>query len=177
MTELKGETTVLKTLEREDCKKLWREHEVDQELPTQQIEPGRSIEQAEDWFEDIQKKQGDEQYYLGIFTKDDRLVGDIQLSNIDWRNRTAQLGIGISKKEDRNKGYGSDACLTILKFAFDHLDLYRIAAKTYEYNKAAIKLLKKNNFTLEGREREAVSISGERYDRFVYGLLRDEFRD
>lgn len=56
MTELKGETTVLKTLEREDCKKLWREHEVDQELPTQQIEPGRSIEQAEDWFEDIQKK-------------------------------------------------------------------------------------------------------------------------
>lgn len=64
-----------------------------------------------------------------------------------------------------------------MKFAFDHLDLYRIAAKTYEYNKAAIKLLKKNNFTLEGREREAVSISGERYDRFVYGLLRDEFRD
>jgi len=177
MIELEGDITVLKTLEREHCKKLWREHEIDDDLPTQPFEPGKSIEKADEWFEDIQKKQGEEQYYLGIFTKEDELVGDIQVTNIDWKNRTAELGVGISKIEDRGKGYGSDASRTILKFGFEHLDLNRVSARTFEFNKPAIKLLEKNGFELEGREKEAAFISGDRYDRLIYGLLRSKFKE
>jgi len=177
MVKLEGEKTVLKTLERKHCKKLWKDYEIDEELPTQPLEPGKSIEKADDWFEEMQEKQGDDQYYLGIFTYEDELIGDIQLANIDWKNRTATLGIGISKKEDRGKGYGTDACRTILKFGFDHLDLHRVSAGTFEFNKPAIKLLEKNGFELEGREKEAAFISGDRYDRLIFGLLRSKFEE
>lgn len=174
MVELKGNITILKTLEREHCKKLWKEYEIDEEHPTQALEPGKSIEYAEDWFEEIQKKQGQSQYYLGIFTTEHVLVGDIQLTKIDWKNRTAEIEFGISKETDRGKGYASDACKTILKFAFEQLDLYRVSASTIEYNDAAIKVLERNGFKQEGKKKKAVFRSGERYDLLLYGLLREK---
>ncbi len=173
MVQLKGEKTILKTLEREHCKKLWNDHEIDEELPTQPLEPGRSVENADEWFDEMQEKQGDEHYYLGIFTYEDELLGDVQLANIDWKNRTATLGIGISKIEDRGKGYGTDACATIIRFAFDQLDLHRISARTAGFNTAAKKMLEKNGFELEGEEKEAIYRSGERHDRLIYGLVRN----
>ncbi len=175
MVELKGKITILKTLEREHCKKLWKEYEIDEEHPTQALEPGKSIEYADNWFEDIQDKQGQSQYYLGIFTTEHVLVGDIQLANIDWKNRTAEIGFGISKEKDRGRGYCSDAVKTILRFAFDHLDLYRISASTVEFNESAIKVLERNNFELEGKKKKAVLCSGDRYDLLVYSLLRKNF--
>lgn len=173
MVKLEGEKTVLKTLERKHCKKLWKDYEINEELPTQPLEPGKSIENADDWFEEMQEKQGDDQYYLGIFTYEDELIGDIQLANIDWKNRTATLGMCISKKEDRGKGYGTDACETIIRFAFDHLDLYRLSARTIEFNTAAKKMLEKNGFELEGKEKKATFRFGERHDRLIFGLLKD----
>lgn len=67
---------------------------------------------------------------MGIFTLDGQVVGDIQLSNINWRYRTAELGIGITTEINRGKGYVIDATGTIIRFAFNHLDIYRITAGT-----------------------------------------------
>jgi RimJ/RimL family protein N-acetyltransferase len=172
----RGSKVILRTLEREHCRELWEQYEPVEPLPTEPIRPGLSIEGADKWFEEMQAKQGHEHVYLGIFTSEDKLVGDIQLSHLDWRNRTANLGCGIARQEDRGKGYGTDAARTLIRYGFGHLNLYRMSAATVENNVAAQRSLEKCGFVLEGRERRAIYRGGRRWDRLRYGLLRSEFK-
>jgi RimJ/RimL family protein N-acetyltransferase len=175
--ELRGEQVVLRTMERTHCHELWEAYEPTEPLATEPLNPGLSVEGADQWFEEIQAKQGKEQVYLGMFTPDGRLVGDIQLADIDWRHRTASIGLGIARRADRRCGLGTDATRTLLRYAFHHLDLYRVYAATVAYNAGAQRVLEKCGFVQEGREREAVYVGGERWDRLCYGLLRPEFEE
>lgn len=177
MIELRGDQVVLRTMERADCHELWEAYEPTEPLPTEPLNPGLSVEGADKWFEEIQAKQGKEQVYLGVFTLEARLVGDIQLAHIDWRHRTASIGLGIARGADRRCGLGTDATRTLLRYAFHHLDLYRVYAATVAYNAGAQRVLEKCGFVQEGREREAVYVSGKRWDRLCYGLLRPEFEE
>lgn len=177
MVELYGKKTVLRALEREHCRELWEVYEPTEPLPTEPLNPGLSIEGADKWFEEMQTKQGKQQVYLGVFTHDGKLVGDIQLSNIDWRHRTASIGLSIARRADREQGYGMDATITLLRYAFQHLDLYRVSAATASHNTAAQRVLEKCGFVQEGQEREAIYCEGQRCDRLKYGLLRAEFEE
>lgn len=175
MIKLRSEKVVLRALEREDCRRIWQEDEPAEPLPAQPTTPGLSVEGADKWFEQIQAKQGKEQIYLGIFTPEGELLGDIQLANIDWRNRTATLGYGITRAEYRGKGLATDAVLSLLRFAFRELDLYRVSADPAEYNAASRRVLEKCGFTQEGCARQAVYADGRRHNSLLYGLLRTEF--
>jgi RimJ/RimL family protein N-acetyltransferase len=191
MVELRGDKVVLRTLEREHCRVLWEAYEPAEprgvsrsaqalrphSAPTEPLNVGLSVEGADPWFEDMQAKQGKEQVYLGVFTHDGRLVGDIQLSNIDWRHRTSGIGLGIARRADRGQGFGLDATRTMLRYGFQHLDLHRVSAVTAEHNVAAIKILERCGFVQEGCEREAIFCIGRRWDRLRYGLLRAEFEE
>ena len=177
MVDLRGKAVALRALEREHCRHLWKADEPAEPLPSQPLTPGLSVEGADRWFDDMQGKQGKEQYYLGIFSLKGRLLGDIQIASIDWRNRTATLGYGISRTRDRGKGYATDAVRTLLRFAFDELDLYRITAEAADHNTASRRVLEKCGFLQEGCCRQAVYSGGERHDRIVYGLLRPEFQE
>jgi RimJ/RimL family protein N-acetyltransferase len=175
LIELRGEKVILRALEREHCRELWEGYEPGEPLPTEPLNPGLSVEGAGTWFEEIQAKQGKEQVYLGVFTLEGRLVGDIQLAAIDWRQRTADIGAGIARRADRRQGYGLDAVLTLLQYGFEELDLYRVTARTAQYNEGAKRVLEKAGFVQEGRERAAIHRGGRRWDRLIYGLLRCEF--
>lgn len=175
MIELCGEKVVLRTLEREHCRELWEAYEPAEPMATEPLNPGLSVEGADAWFEEMQAKQGKEQVYLGVWTRDGRLIGDVQLAEIDWRHRTARMGLGIAREADRGWGYGLDATKALLGYAFEHLDLHRVSAATVSYNKAARRVLDKCGFVQEGQEREAVYCGGRRWDRLGYGLLRGEF--
>ena len=177
MIELRGEEVVVRTLEREHCRELWVAYEPAEPLPTEPLNPGLSIEAADQWFQEMQAKQGKEQVYLGVFTHEGKLVGDVQLSNIDWRHRTAGIGLSIARKVDRGQGYGRDATVTLLRYGFQHLDLHRVSAATAEHNAAARRVLEKCGVVQEGREREAIYCDGRRWDRLQYGLLRAEFKE
>ena len=173
MIELRGKIVVLRTLEREDCRALWTAYAPEEPVPTEPLNPGLSVEGAERWFEEMQAKQGKEQLYLGIW-HDDELVGDVQIAEIDWRHRCASIGASIARREQRGKGYGSDATRVLVRYAFAELDLHRLSAATHEANVGAQRTLTRCGFILEGRQREAIRAAGRRWDRLLYGLLRDE---
>jgi len=175
MIELRGSLVTLRVLERDDCRWLWQAYEPAEPRPTEPLHVGLSVEGADTWFAAIQAGQEKDRLHLGIFTLDGRLVGDIQLSNIDWRNRTAELGAGIALAADRGQGYGAEAMRLLLGYAFDHLDLARISASVLDHNQAARHGLERSGFVAEGRDRAAVFIAGRRCDRLRFGLLRQEF--
>ncbi len=64
----------------------------------------------------------------------------------------------------------------MLTYAFRELNLYRIAAPTFEYNERAIKFLECAGFQLEVRRREAIYRDGKRWDALMFGILCEEWK-
>ena len=165
----------LDTLSREDCKTVWNDFEYDFDHPTEELNLGHSDEKANEWFDEIQKLQGNSNVRLGIFKNDGTVIGDVALQNIDRINRKCSIGMGIAKIENRSKGYGYQAAMLILNYGFKYLGLERIEANTLDVNIGAQKSLEKCGFTLEGRERKSVYLNGQMHDRLNYAILKEEF--
>lgn len=176
MLKLQGQSIYLAALERGDCRKLFEDAEYDFEHPTEILSIGYSVEGSDEWFSEIQKLQGNTHVRLGIFLNDHTVIGDVALQDIDWRNRSCSLGMGIEKLAYRNRGYGAQAVALMLEYGLCNLGLERITANTLEMNVAAQRCLEKSGLTLEGRERKAVSFGGTRYDRLNYAILAEEYR-
>ena len=111
----------LDTLSREDCKTLWNDFEYDFDHPTEELNLGHSDEKANEWFDEIQKLQGNSNVRLGIFKNDGTVIGDVALQNIDRINRKCSIGMGIAKIENRSKGYGYQAAMLIMNYGFKYL--------------------------------------------------------
>ncbi len=173
--KLMGKTVYLDTLERQDCRALWQATEWDIDNLTEEPGLGLSVEKADEWFEEIQRLQRNRHIRLGIFLEDGRVIGDAALQNLDYRNRCCSVGIGIARLADRAKGYGGQALDLLLKYGFHCLGMERITANTLEVNAGSRRLLETHGFLLEGRERKAVYLNGQKYDRLCYGLLREEY--
>ena len=83
--------------------------------------------------------------------------------------------MGIGNREQWGKGYGREAMDLVLKYGFDELNLHRIQLTVFEYNERAIALYEKLGFRREGVFREFMQREGQRYDMYLYGLLRREW--
>ncbi len=176
MIELRGEHVILRALEREHCHTLWEMTEIAEDVPTEHVQPGLAQENADKWFEEIQGKQGQTGVDFGVFTLEGKIMGHVQLHSIDWQDRSAELGLGFAKVSDRGKGYGTNALQLIVRYAFDHLGLHRLAANPVAFNSPAIRVLEKCGFQLEGHQRDAFFFGGRWYDRVVFSILEAEFR-
>ncbi len=97
MLKLLGKDIYLAALEREDCKRLWRDTEYDFANPCEELNIGLSEEAALEWFADIQKKQNKENVRLGIFLPDGTPIGDVALQDINRTNRCCSVGMGFSR--------------------------------------------------------------------------------
>lgn len=172
---LQGENVYLTVLERQDCKKLWNDFEYDFEHPTEEFNIGHSDEKADGWFDEIQKLQGNQNVRLGIFLKDGTVIGDVALQEIDQKNRSCSVGLGIAKIENRANGYGTEAVQLMIDYGFCYLGMERITANTLEINQGAQKVIERCGLTLEGRERKAVYLNGNKYDRLCYAILKEEY--
>ena len=177
MLKLQGKTIYLAALEKEHCQILWEAYEYDETRMTEPLNIGHSVTKADDWFNEIQRLQGDKNVRLGIFLPDDTVIGDVALQDINWRNRSCSVGLGIQKIEHRSKGYGSEAVRLILAYGFNNLGLNRIWANTLESNIGAQKSLENVGFILEGRSRKAEYFAGRYFDKLHFGLLRDEYNE
>jgi len=178
MLKLQGEKIYLAALERDDCKKICEDNEYDFINPTEPILFGWSVENCNEWYDDIQKQlKENANIRVGIFLNDGTVIGDVALQDIDERNRSCSIGIGIAKFANRGRGYGTEALRLILGYAFDNVGMERVTAETLEINVPSQRIFEKLGFALEGRERKAMYFRGQRYDNLRYGLLADEWRE
>jgi RimJ/RimL family protein N-acetyltransferase len=178
MVKLQGKRIFLKVLERADCRKLYEDYEYDFNNEVEPLIPseiGMSVEKSDEWDEEIQKLMGTTNVRLGIFLNDGTVIGDVALQSIDYKNKVCNIGMGIQKVENRNKGYGQEAVKLMLQYGFRQLGMERIEANTSERNISAQKSLEKTGFVLEGKQRKAVWYDGNRYDWYNYGILRNEY--
>jgi RimJ/RimL family protein N-acetyltransferase len=107
----------------------------------------------------------------------DLLIGGVELSGIDWRNRSAELAVWIGDRAYRQRGCGSDAMVLALNYAFKLLGLSRVTYMAAATNEAAVRCYKHVGFVDEGRMRQALYRDGHYHDIVILGLLRDDWLD
>jgi RimJ/RimL family protein N-acetyltransferase len=114
-------------------------------------------------------------FVFGIRTlEENTLVGLVELGDIQWNHGNGWLAIGIAP-ESQGRGYGRDAMQCIIRFGFEELNLHRVQLTVFEHNPNAIKLYESLGFQREGAWREFLHRQGQRYDMYLYGLLRREW--
>jgi len=113
---------------------------------------------------------------LAIETKDGVHIGNLDLHQANAEDRKAGLGIMIGDKDYWSNGYGTDATVTLLRFAFQEMNLNRVWLHVFEFNERAISCYKKCGFQVEGRLRQHRFSQGRYWDTIVMGVLREEFQ-
>jgi RimJ/RimL family protein N-acetyltransferase len=102
-------------------------------------------------------------------------IGNVGLLRVDWKNRTASLGIALGEKDLWGRGYGTDATRTMLRFAFEELGLHRVELDVFEFNSRAIRCYEKVGFRREGTRRQALFRQGRYHDVHLMAILGEEF--
>lgn len=115
---------------------------------------------------------------LGICLKDSgKLIGTVNIQEIDWINRSCHVPVLIGDKTEWNKGYATEARLLAIKFAFDERGMERVWATILDSNKASIRMNEKCGFKIEGVMRRAVFKGGEYHDLVMMSILKEEFEE
>ncbi|HEX3051569.1 MAG TPA: GNAT family protein [Aggregatilineaceae bacterium] len=135
----------------------------------------KSQVQFDAMFREWQEKSDRIEVDFGIQTKDGTLIGEIGMNWMSPYHRFANIGAIIGDPAYWGGGYGTDALMLYIDYAFDWLDLRRIFLDTMSINARVIRQMEKVGFKLEARRREAMYGDGVWYDELIYGLLRDEW--
>ena len=103
------------------------------------------------------------------------VIGMINTNDIEAHHRSTEIDIVIGHPEYRERGYGSDAIRTFLRFLFGAVGLHRVWLSTYEYNARARHVYEKLGFRQEGVMRETDFLDGRWVDAVIYGILEQDF--
>lgn len=175
---LQGDKATLRPVEEEDIgfiqqcmndPRVWR--------PALDINP-MNYYQGSEFFENVISASGSVHC---LVCDDNNPMGVISLRGSQYgpdetaRSRAAELAYWFAP-EYHGQGYGTDAAIQMIQYAFDDKNLRRVAASVGSFNDASIGLLETLGFKHEGTLREAAWYRGEYHDMLWYGLLRDEWQ-
>jgi len=170
-----GQKTRLRRVEREDIPTFVRWFNDPEVREFLVMNRPISMAEEEQWFD--RQLQADATEIFCIEASDGAHIGNIGLHDIDLHHRHAEMGIVLGEKDYWSQGYGSDAIRTLLRFAFDEMNLHRVFLKVYEDNSRAIRAYEKCGFQHEGRLRQAIYRKGRYYDELLMSVLSHEFRN
>ncbi len=135
-----------------------------------------SARKITEWIQQDQEKEPQPFTLFAIRTiEGEHLIGWMDLEGTLFPHGEAFVGIGIGDRDYWGKGYGTDAMRVILRYAFQELNLRRVALDTFEYNPRAIRSYEKAGFVQEGAVREYLYREGKRWDLIFMGILREEW--
>lgn len=174
---IRGKIVSLRAIEEDDLPRLhlWANDPVTQDGIGEQHFPS-SLQFHRQWFQKLAEDRLNQRFVV-----DAPGVGGIGLSSIvsiDWRNRHAWHGLVLGDASHRGKGYGVDAILTTMRYAFDELGLERLDGAMIEYNKASLATYcgRKVGWKEEGRRRNYFFRKGRFWDQVIVGVTRDDYR-
>lgn len=171
-----GKKVILRAIEEEDLPIL---HEWANDPETQStighIHFPSSMAFHKKWFESI---QGDNLNQRFVIEAGEGPIGLSSLMKIDWRNNRAWHGVMLGCKDTRGKGYGYDAVMATMRYAFDELHLERLDTQMIEYNTVSIKFYcDKLGWKQEGVRRRWYYTKGRYWDRIMAGITRQDYAE
>jgi RimJ/RimL family protein N-acetyltransferase len=135
-----------------------------------------SMDLHRNWFESLRSDKLNQRFIVDVPGTGG--IGISSIVNIDWRNRHAWHGLVLGDASHRGKGYGVDAILATMRYAFEELNLERLDGAMIEYNTASLATYcgKKVGWKEEGRRRNYFFRKGQYWDQIVVGVTRDDYQ-
>lgn len=169
-----GKRIYLRPLSREDVPNLtvWINNpEVHQFLT---VRKPMLLEQEQAWFDGLKDKT-DQVIFAIVLKEDDVMIGVMGLHNIDHINGTAVTGSFIGLKEHWSKGYGTEAKMLVLEFAFNTLNLRKICSLVFDFNGRSKRALEKSGYKVEGIRKKQVFKNGKYRDELQLAVFKKDF--
>ena len=170
---LKGKRTTLRPLLEKDIPLLMRwinDPEVRQYLL--RIFPAMEADET-DWLERLHKNS-DKDVALMIEVKGIP-IGTMGLHGINWKNRVATTGALIGEKQYWNKGYGTDAKMVLLDYAFNTLNLRKIMSHVKSFNKRSLAYSLHCGYKIEGCLKKQDFSHGKYHDEIILSLFKHQW--
>ena len=134
-----------------------------------------SINYHKTWFENLKNKPLNQR--LGIVAPNAGIIGISSIINIDWRNNHAWHGIMLGDTNIKGKGYGIDAVMATMRYAFDELHFERLDGSIIEYNTISYSFYcNKLGWKEEGRKRNYYFRKGRYWDQIIVGITKEDYK-
>jgi len=176
MPNLIGSKVILREYRREDLeymRKWVNDPEVVDKMSDIFLFP-HSVVQTEAFLNSKLEGKGDPGFVIAE-KESGAYLGQIDLINLDWKNRVSRFGIVIGDVNHRGRGYGSEAIRLLQKHAFERLNLNKLELEVYDFNTHAYQCYLKCGFKEEGRLRQGYYIHGQYHDKIIMGILKSEY--
>ncbi len=111
-----------------------------------------------------------------IIEKKDTLES-IGIMTLKWQDKKSQRGStgAFIGPQYWNQGYGADAKMTLLKFAFTKVGLNRVESYVFKNNPRSVAYSKKCGYKIEGLARQRVLKAGKFIDEYVLSVLKKDW--
>ena len=172
---LEGQIVKLRAIEEQDLDLLL---EMINDAEIEGLTVGYSLpvsrQQQEAWIRENQNDQNSIRFIIEAAA--DGAVGFANLIDIDWKNRSAVHNIKIANRKLRHRGICYDTVRTIMKYAFEELQLHRLESSIIASNEAPAKLLcEKLGWSEEGVKRQALFKRGSYHDVKIMGIVAEDY--
>lgn len=130
--------------------------------------------EEEQWFENLQKRK-ETVLVLVIVTNEGVPIGTMGLQNIKWVDRVATTGAMIGEKEFLGRGYGTEAKMLLLNYAFNILNLRKICSEVLAYNRRSYAYQIKCGYKEEGIRRRQYYKKGRYWDAILMAVFKKDW--
>ncbi len=128
------------------------------------------------WFKPRESGDGREEVSFEIWHKNDqKTIGVVGLSHINWYTRWANAFIQIGERDYWRKNIATEAAKLIVKYAFDELDLNKLGAGIAVPNVGSWRAAEKVGFTFEGISKKEFYVGGEYIDVKEYHYFKEDW--
>lgn len=109
-------------------------------------------------------------YASVVLKSTQEVIGTVMLFNFDKEANNAEIGY-VFHRGHWGKGYGSESAALITDFAFSSLKLHKLNARVTDANIGSSRILEKNGYELEGRQKDQNFIEGKYFDLLLLGRI------
>ncbi|MCX6784439.1 MAG: GNAT family protein [Candidatus Komeilibacteria bacterium] len=170
-----GKTTALVLLEESDAPQLTRwinDPEITRFLT---VFTPNTLEEEIEWIKKISSRQPNE-FIWGIWQlAEKRLIGTMGLHRISYRDRVATTGAIIGEKDCWGQGFGRDAKMQLLDFAFNTLNLRKICSSVLAFNERSFRYSLACGYQEEGRRKLQLFSDGQYRDEIFLAVFREDW--
>ena len=113
---------------------------------------------------------------FSIENLDGELIGGINIHSMNRKNGTFETGTRVYRAF-RGRGYGFDAKIVVLRYAFHELRYQKYNIRCLDTNAPMVRQAKRLGCHEEGRIRRQIYTDGQYHDELIFGLTHEEFDD
>jgi len=173
---IKGKVLTLRAIEEKDLELLqkWANDPVTQDGIGELHFPG-SMDFHKTWFQNLKNDRLNQRFVVDV--PNIGIIGISSIIKIDWRNSHAWHGLVLGEGNYRGKGYGVDAIMATMRYAFEEMNLERLDGSMIEYNEPSLSAYcgAKLGWKEEGRRRNYYFRKGRYWDQIVVGVTKQDY--